>query len=99
MNFRETSYSHGVAETVTVYWSRSTLLDDSSRLLVTYSDGSPIIYHYSGAFGSNGVAVSVFLFGRGVPELVTTTLSGFHCLMVVQAPSTWGMRLIATELP
>lgn len=56
-----TDFHDGVAETVSFRWSRSTLLDDSSRLWITYSDGSPINYHYSGAFGRNGVAYDYFL--------------------------------------
>ena len=51
------------------------------------------------ASNSHGVAASVFLYSRGVPELVMTTLYGFHYLMVVKAHSTWGMRLTETELP
>lgn len=66
MNFREASNSHGVAATVSFRWSRSTLLDDSSRLWITNSDGSPIYYHYSGAFGSNGVAMITFNWPRSL---------------------------------
>ena len=40
-------------------------MDNSITLLVTSSDGIPIIYHYSGAFGTNGVAYITF-HGRGV---------------------------------
>lgn len=36
-------------------------MDNSITLLVTSSGGIPIIYHYSGAFGTNGVALLLYV--------------------------------------
>lgn len=57
MNFREASYSHGVAATVSFRWSRSSGIIYSQVHWITFPDGSRD--GHSGLYSqdSNGVAM------------------------------------------